>query len=87
MGARLVFADSETIVKFGHGVRLAEVEALHMASTRTTIAAPKLLSAYVIDGTGYIVMSYERGEPLEHYLGPRLGDRAKPRSSTITRLR
>ncbi|KAJ5858877.1 hypothetical protein N7534_004154 [Penicillium rubens] len=67
MGARLVFADSETVVKFGHGVRLAEAEALHLASTRTTIATPKLLSAYILDGVGYIVMSYEVGEPLEQY--------------------
>ncbi|KAJ5466077.1 hypothetical protein N7530_009864 [Penicillium desertorum] len=67
MGARLVFADSETVVKFGHGVRLAEAEALHLASTRTTIATPKLLSAYTLDGIGYIVMSYEAGEPLEQY--------------------
>lgn len=67
MGARLVFADSETVVKFGHGVRLAEAEALHLASTRTTIATPKLLSAYILDGVGYIVMSYEAGEPLEQY--------------------
>ncbi|KAJ6191107.1 hypothetical protein N7519_001128 [Penicillium mononematosum] len=67
MGARLVFADSEMVVKFGHGIRLAEAEALHLASTRTTIATPKLLSAYILDGVGYIVMSYEAGEPLEQY--------------------
>ncbi|OQE89817.1 hypothetical protein PENNAL_c0013G06240 [Penicillium nalgiovense] len=67
MGARIVFADSDTVVKFGHNVRLAEAEALHLASTRTTIATPKLLSAYILDGVGYIVMSYEAGEPLEQY--------------------
>ncbi|RJE22419.1 Phosphotransferase enzyme family [Aspergillus sclerotialis] len=59
MGARLAFADSDMIVKYGHGVRLAEAEALHLVSTFTTIAAPKLLSAYILDGTGYIIMSYE----------------------------
>ncbi|KAJ5162706.1 kinase-like domain-containing protein [Penicillium coprophilum] len=67
MGARVVFADSETIVKFGHGVGLGEAEALHLASTRTTIATPKLLSAYILDDIAYIVMSYEAGEPLEQY--------------------
>jgi len=67
MGASLTFADSDMIVKYGHGVRLAEAEALHLVSTCTTIAAPKLLSAYILDGTGYIIMSYEQGEPLEHY--------------------
>ncbi|PLB41523.1 protein kinase-like protein [Aspergillus candidus] len=67
MGARLAFADSDTIVKFGHSVRLAEAEALHLACTRTTVATPRLLSAYILDGVGYILMSYEPGEPLEHY--------------------
>lgn len=67
MGASLAFADSDMIVKYGHGVRLAEAEALHLVSTCMTIAAPKLLSAYILDGTGYIIVSYEQGEPLEHY--------------------
>ncbi|PLB43658.1 kinase-like protein [Aspergillus steynii IBT 23096] len=67
MGARLVLADSDMLVKFGHGVRLAEAEALHLVSVRTAIPAPKLLSAYILDGTGYIVMSYEAGESLESY--------------------
>lgn len=67
MGARVVFADSETVAKFGHGVRLAEAEAIHLASTRTTIATPRLLSAYILDGVGYIVMSYEPGESLAQY--------------------
>ncbi|KAH8703839.1 kinase-like domain-containing protein [Talaromyces proteolyticus] len=67
MGARIVFADSDMVVKFGYGVRLGEAEALHLASTRTTIATPRLLSAYILDGFGYIVMSYEAGEPLQQY--------------------
>ncbi|GAD92600.1 predicted protein [Paecilomyces variotii No. 5] len=67
MGARLVFADSDMVAKFGHGVRLAEAEALHLVSTRTMIPVPKLLSAYILDGVGYIIMSYEEGESLENY--------------------
>ncbi|KAF4761913.1 hypothetical protein N7455_003187 [Penicillium solitum] len=67
MGAHVVVADSETVAKFGHGVRLAESEALHLASTSTTITTPMLLSAYILDGVGYIVMSYERGESLAQY--------------------
>lgn len=67
MGARIVFADSDTVVKFGHGVHLGEAEALHLASTRTNIATPQLLSAYILDGVTYIVMSYEVGEPLAQY--------------------
>ncbi|KAJ5361097.1 kinase-like domain-containing protein [Penicillium brevicompactum] len=68
MGARVVFADSDMVVKFGHGVGLGEAEAMHLASTRTSIAVPKPINAYILDGVGYIVMSYEAGEPLEQYL-------------------
>ncbi|OJZ80668.1 hypothetical protein ASPFODRAFT_147386 [Aspergillus luchuensis CBS 106.47] len=67
MGARLVWADSDMIVKYGHGVRLAEAEAMHLVSSRTNIAIPKLLSAYILQGVCYIVMSYEKGEPLSEY--------------------
>ncbi|KNG88550.1 hypothetical protein ANOM_002715 [Aspergillus nomiae NRRL 13137] len=67
MGARLAWADTDMLVKFGHGVRLAEAEALHLVSKRTTIAVPKLLSAYILDGTGYIIMSYEHGTPFNQY--------------------
>ncbi|UDD63667.1 hypothetical protein AFCA_010927 [Aspergillus flavus] len=67
MGACLAWADTDMLVKFSHGVRLAEVGALHLASKRTTIAAPKLLSAYILDGTRYIIMSYEYGTPFEQY--------------------
>ncbi|GAB1205223.1 hypothetical protein APSETT445_003895 [Aspergillus pseudonomiae] len=67
MGARLAWADTDMLVKFGHGVRLAEAEALHLVSKRTTIAVLKLLSAYILDGTAYIIMSYEHGTPFEQY--------------------
>ncbi|KAL2867754.1 uncharacterized protein BJX67DRAFT_371757 [Aspergillus lucknowensis] len=67
MGARLVFADSDIVVKFGHGARLTEAEALHLVSIRTSIAVPKLISAYGLDGVRYIAMSYEMGDPFEHY--------------------
>lgn len=67
MGARLVRADTDMIVKFGHDVRLAEAEALDLISEQTSIAAPKLLSAYIRDGITYIIMSYEEGELLPSY--------------------
>ncbi|KJK66617.1 Phosphotransferase enzyme family protein [Aspergillus parasiticus SU-1] len=67
MDACLAWADTDMLVKFGHGVHLAEAEALHLVSKRTTIAAPKLLSAYILDGTGYIIISYEHGTPFEQY--------------------
>ncbi|KAJ5719905.1 kinase-like domain-containing protein, partial [Penicillium malachiteum] len=84
MGARIVFVDSDTLVKYGHGVRLAEAEALHLVATHTTIAAPKLLSAYILDGVGYIVMSYELGEPLQDYWDRASNDE---RNSVLENLR
>ncbi|RAK71477.1 aminoglycoside phosphotransferase family protein [Aspergillus fijiensis CBS 313.89] len=67
MGARIVWADDDMLVKYGHGVRLAEAEAMHLVSSRTSIPIPKLLSAYILDGAGHIVMSHEEGEPLDNY--------------------
>ncbi|KAE8315209.1 hypothetical protein BDV41DRAFT_562952 [Aspergillus transmontanensis] len=55
MGARLAWADTDMLVKFGHGVRLAEAEALHLVSKRTTIA----------DWIHHHV--YEHGTPFEQY--------------------
>lgn len=48
MRACLAFADSDMIVKYDHGVCLAEAKALHLISTCMTIAAPKPLSAYIL---------------------------------------
>ncbi|GLA36009.1 hypothetical protein AnigIFM63309_001667 [Aspergillus niger] len=66
-GACLAWADSETIVKYGHGVRLAEAEAMHLVSTRTNIPIPRLLSAYVLHGVCYIVMEYVEAESFNKY--------------------
>ncbi|KAI9656883.1 MAG: hypothetical protein M1821_003522 [Bathelium mastoideum] len=60
---RVVRADKETVVKFGRNVRLAEAEALHLVAQKTSIAVPKLIGAYVLDGVTYIIMSYEEGRP------------------------
>ena len=56
--------DEHTIVKFGDDVRLVEAEALHLVSTQTSIAVPRVDAAYVLEDECYIVMSYEGGEPL-----------------------
>ncbi|GKZ76329.1 hypothetical protein AnigIFM56816_005309 [Aspergillus niger] len=61
-GARLAWADSRTVVKYGQGVRLAEAEAMHLVSTRTSIPIPRLLSAYILHGVCYIVMEYVEAE-------------------------
>ncbi|GKZ37946.1 hypothetical protein AbraIFM66950_009809 [Aspergillus brasiliensis] len=66
-GARLAWADSQMIVKYGHGVRLAEAEAMHLVSTRTSIPVPKLLSAYILHGVCYILMEYVDAEPFNKY--------------------
>ncbi|OJK04279.1 hypothetical protein ASPACDRAFT_1877681 [Aspergillus aculeatus ATCC 16872] len=58
MGARIVWADDDMLVKYGHGVRLAEAEAMHLVSSRTSIPIPKLLSAYILDGVGHILQDY-----------------------------
>ncbi|KAE8342997.1 hypothetical protein BDV24DRAFT_161815 [Aspergillus arachidicola] len=50
MGARLAWADTDMLVKFGHGVRLAEAEALHLVSKRTTIAQMRGIEGNFIGG-------------------------------------
>ncbi|PWY77277.1 phosphotransferase enzyme family protein-like protein [Aspergillus sclerotioniger CBS 115572] len=67
LGPRHVRVDSNTIVKYGPGVRLAEAEAMHLVSTHTSIPIPKLFSAYSLYGTCYIIMSDEKGEPFSKY--------------------
>jgi hypothetical protein len=52
MAARLVLSDANTVVKYGHGVRLAEAEAMHFVNANTTIAIPSLDVAYELDGIG-----------------------------------
>ncbi|OJJ66781.1 hypothetical protein ASPBRDRAFT_662808 [Aspergillus brasiliensis CBS 101740] len=52
-GARLAWADSQTIVKYGHGVRLAEAEAMHCT--------------YILHGVCYIVMEYVEAESFDKY--------------------
>lgn len=66
-GARIVHIDSGTLVKYGHGVRLAEAEAMHLVSTSTTVAVPNLISAYVLDDICYIIMSFEEGKLLSSF--------------------
>ncbi|EEP81733.1 predicted protein [Uncinocarpus reesii 1704] len=63
-GARIVPIADGMLVKYGPGVRLAEAEALHLASTSTTIVTPQLIAAYILEDVCYIIMSYEEGAVL-----------------------
>jgi len=66
-GARVVLIERDTVVKFCRTVRLAEAEAMHLISERTTIKSPRLKSAYILDDIGYIIMSFEAGRMLSDY--------------------
>ncbi|KAI9682610.1 MAG: hypothetical protein M1822_006908 [Bathelium mastoideum] len=67
LAPRVVRAEGTTVVKFGDDIRLAEAEALHLVSQKTTIAVPELIGAYILDGITYIITSYEEGEDFSDY--------------------
>ncbi|KAE8372113.1 hypothetical protein BDV26DRAFT_286230 [Aspergillus bertholletiae] len=72
MGARLAWADTDILVKFGYGVRLAEAEALHLVSKRTIIVVPQLLSAKCEEMEGSFIGGLDHSPYLYSY-GPLLG--------------
>ncbi|EFR00278.1 hypothetical protein MGYG_03281 [Nannizzia gypsea CBS 118893] len=76
-GARVVHIDSGMLVKYGYGVRLAEAEAMHLVSASTTVAVPRLISAYIFDDICYVIMSFEEGKllisPLREIKGSYIG--------------
>lgn len=63
---RVLRVDKTTVLKFGRDVRLAEAEAMHLVAQETSIACPKLIGAYILNGITYIIMSYEDGRPLDY---------------------
>jgi hypothetical protein len=67
MGKGIKLVDDRNIVKHGRNVRLAEAEVLNLVSEKTTIPCPKVEAAYILDGVGYIIMSYEPGRPFDKY--------------------
>ena len=67
MGAAIRIIDDNMCVKYGSGVRLAEAEAMYIASHQTSIVLPRLEGAYIIDDIGYIIMSWEEGDHLDTY--------------------
>ena len=57
----------ETLVKYGPSVSLAEAEAMDFISSHTSIKCPKVVGAYVLNGTCHIMMSYEQGRLLPEF--------------------
>ncbi|KAI1328416.1 kinase-like protein [Xylariaceae sp. FL0255] len=56
--------DEHTLVKYGGAVTLAEAEAMDFVARNTDIKVPKVIGAYELNGTAYIIMSFEEGRPL-----------------------
>lgn len=40
---------------------------MKLVSEKTSIPCPKVEAAYILDGNGYIIMSYEAGKPFDKY--------------------
>ncbi|KAF3911776.1 hypothetical protein AA313_de0206716 [Arthrobotrys entomopaga] len=59
--------DDIRFVKFGEKVRLAEAEAMFLVAKYTSVPVPKVECAYVLEGQGFIIMSYEEGVTLREY--------------------
>ncbi|KAI1189415.1 kinase-like protein [Nemania serpens] len=59
--------DDDTLVKYGSRVTLAEAEAMNFVYNSTSIKCPKVLGAYILDNTGYILMSFEKGQSLASF--------------------
>ncbi|KAJ2976468.1 hypothetical protein NUW58_g8081 [Xylaria curta] len=67
IGSSIRQIDEETVVKYGPTVSLAEAEAMQFVSSHTNVQCPKVVGAYVLDGEGHIIMSYEHGKPLHAF--------------------
>lgn len=66
-GGQFRQVDEETLVKYGSSVSLAEAEAMDFVSNHTSIKCPKVIGAYVLNGKGHIIMSYEHGKLLPEF--------------------
>ncbi|KAI0442016.1 kinase-like protein [Xylaria telfairii] len=67
LGSTFRQIDEGTLVKYGSTVSLAEAEAMDFVSNHTSIKCPKVIGAYILDGKGYIIMSYEQGKLLPEF--------------------
>jgi serine/threonine protein kinase len=59
--------DDDTILKYGPGIKLREAEAMIYVSEKTSVKCPKVIGAYILDGWGYIIMTYVPGEVLSKF--------------------
>ncbi|KAI0106825.1 kinase-like protein [Daldinia grandis] len=66
-GSQFRQVDEDTLVKYGPRVSLAEAEAMDYISRNTSIKCPKVLGAYVLNGRGHIIMSFEHGKSLQTF--------------------
>jgi aminoglycoside phosphotransferase len=66
-GRKIRRLDDHTVVKYGPDIKLREAEAMIYVSKKTTVQCPKVIGAYILDGWGYIIMTYERGALLSNF--------------------
>lgn len=83
-GAVVQRIDDDTVVKFGHDVSLSEAAAMVIVARNTSVPVPSVKSAYILDGVGYIVMSFEEGISLATHWPLAAPDQ---RQHVITQLR
>ena len=63
--------NSNTVVKTGDAVRMAEAAAMRFVRAKTSIPVPEVFDAHIEEGTGYgyIAMQYVDGKPLDQAWG------------------
>ena len=66
-GRKIRGLDDHTVVKHGPDIKLKEAEAMIYASKKTSVKCPKVIGAYILDGWGYIIMTYETGQLLSNF--------------------
>lgn len=66
-GRKIQWLDDHTLAKYGPDIKLNEAEAMIYVSRKTSIQCPKVIGAYILDGWGYIIMTYEKGQRLTEF--------------------
>ncbi|KAI0471034.1 kinase-like protein [Xylariaceae sp. FL0804] len=66
-GNQLRLVEDGVLVKYGSHVSLAEAEAMRFISDNTSVKCPRVIGAYLLNGTGYIIMSFEPGKMLPEF--------------------
>ncbi|CAJ2512606.1 Uu.00g007250.m01.CDS01 [Anthostomella pinea] len=66
-GSQFRQIEEDMLVKYGTHVSLAEAEAMEYVRRHTSVECPTVHGAYVLDGCGYIIMSFEHGKLLPEF--------------------